>query len=103
MPPVTLLLLVFVGLIFIKWCLGGSKRQMETKEAIEILIDLGVSMEKGNWHLWKAKNTGGEYRLLMFNEKGNPVDHTEEFFPADADGRSDAAAKFMQKVKPSQS
>lgn len=66
---------------------------MTAKDAIGMLLELGVSVEKNGVHLYKSRK--GTYELLYFNGKGNLKQDTDKSFTE----AQDAVAKFLQRLK----
>jgi hypothetical protein len=70
---------------------------VEIEQAVGALLDFGGELTLRSWHLYRGYKD--EYVLLKFDHKSNPVGDSEERFPSNADGRSDAIKKFLRKVR----
>ena len=96
-PLISITGMALVVICFFRWLYKENVADMETAEAVALLVDRDMCVSFKGWHVWRGAKD--EYVLLQFDSKSNALDNTEERFPATADGRNDAAAKFVQRTK----
>lgn len=85
------------AVIFLIMC-QKWRQEMELELAIGACLENGIACELKSWQLYRRKTTE-EFILLKFDHQGNAIGVSEEVFPDDEDGKSDAVKKFLRKTK----